>query len=103
MVLSARGSWRSPERAEPHVLREFARVLAPGGSQEPMDLLRKFLGRDPSSEAFFAEIELADDARPAKPRQLYRWTDDQNVVYWTDNPESVPDQFRARLKKVQLH
>lgn len=45
----------------------------------------------------------ADDARPAKPRQLYRWTDDQNVVYWTDNPESVPDQYRGRLKKVQLH
>ena len=45
----------------------------------------------------------ADDARPAKQRQLYRWTDDQDVVYWTDNPESVPDQYRARLKKVPLH
>jgi hypothetical protein len=45
----------------------------------------------------------SDDARPAKQRQLYRWTDDQNVVYWTDNPESVPDQYRARLKKVPLH
>jgi hypothetical protein len=45
----------------------------------------------------------ADDARPAKQRQLYRWTDDQNVVYWTDNPESVPDEYRARLKKVPLH
>jgi hypothetical protein len=45
----------------------------------------------------------ADDARPAKQRQLYRWTDDQNVIYWTDNPESVPDQYRARLKEVPLH
>jgi hypothetical protein len=45
----------------------------------------------------------ADDARPAKQRQLYRWTDDQNVIYWTDNPESVPDEYRARLKKVPLH
>ena len=31
-------------------------VLAPGAQEEAMDLVRRFLGREPSSEAFFAEI-----------------------------------------------
>lgn len=31
-------------------------ILAQGGQQEEMDMVRKFLGRDPSSDAFFAEI-----------------------------------------------
>ena len=31
-------------------------ILAQGSQQEEMDLVRKFLGREPSSDAFFAEI-----------------------------------------------
>jgi thimet oligopeptidase len=31
-------------------------ILAQGGQVEEMDMVRKFLGREPSSEAFFAEI-----------------------------------------------
>ena len=31
-------------------------ILAQGGQEEPADMVRKFLGREPSSEAFFAEI-----------------------------------------------
>jgi thimet oligopeptidase len=31
-------------------------ILAPGGQVEEMEMVRSFLGRDPSSEAFFAEI-----------------------------------------------
>jgi len=31
-------------------------ILSQGGQREEMDDVRKFLGRDPSSEAFFAEI-----------------------------------------------
>ena len=31
-------------------------ILAPGGEQEEMEMVRKFLGREPSSDAFFAEI-----------------------------------------------
>jgi thimet oligopeptidase len=31
-------------------------ILAQGGQEEEMSLVRKFLGRDPSNEAFFAEI-----------------------------------------------
>ncbi|MGZ5673987.1 MAG: M3 family metallopeptidase [Usitatibacter sp.] len=31
-------------------------ILAQGGQQEEMDLVRRFLGREPSNEAFFAEI-----------------------------------------------
>jgi thimet oligopeptidase len=31
-------------------------ILSQGGQGEEMDMVRKFLGRDPSSDAFFAEI-----------------------------------------------
>jgi thimet oligopeptidase len=31
-------------------------ILAQGGQEEEMDLVRRFLGREPSNEAFFAEI-----------------------------------------------
>jgi thimet oligopeptidase len=31
-------------------------ILSQGGQQEEMDMVRKFLGREPSSDAFFAEI-----------------------------------------------
>ncbi len=31
-------------------------ILAQGGQEEPADMVRKFLGREPSSEAFFKEI-----------------------------------------------
>lgn len=31
-------------------------ILANGGQEEEMDLVRRFLGREPSSDAFFAEI-----------------------------------------------
>ena len=31
-------------------------ILAQGGQEEPADMVRKFLGREPSSDAFFAEI-----------------------------------------------
>jgi thimet oligopeptidase len=31
-------------------------ILSQGGQVEEMQMVRKFLGREPSSEAFFAEI-----------------------------------------------
>ena len=31
-------------------------ILAPGAQEEPMDLVKRFLGREPSSDAFFKEI-----------------------------------------------
>jgi thimet oligopeptidase len=37
-------------------LRYRDTILAQGGQEEEMDLVRRFLGRDPSNEAFFAEI-----------------------------------------------
>jgi len=31
-------------------------ILSQGGQREPRDMVKAFLGRDPSNEAFFAEI-----------------------------------------------
>ena len=31
-------------------------ILVQGGQEEEMKMVRRFLGREPSSEAFFAEI-----------------------------------------------
>ncbi len=36
--------------------RQF--ILAPGGTQEPEDLIKKFLGREPSKKAFFESLGL---------------------------------------------
>ena len=42
---------------DPKVGRRFREtILAPGGQEEEMNLVRRFLGREPSNEAFFAEI-----------------------------------------------
>ena len=40
----------------------------------------------------------ADDP-PARPGQLYRWTDEQGVVHLTDRLDSVPRQYRAQAKQ----
>jgi len=37
---------------------------------------------------------------PRRP-QLYRWVDEQGVVHLTDNPESVPPQYRKPAAKAQ--
>ena len=41
-----------------------------------------------------------DNPSPARPRQLYRWTDEQGVVYWTDNWDSIPEPHRAQAKRI---
>ncbi len=36
---------------------------------------------------------------PQRQSQLYRWTDTQGVVNWTDRLDAVPEQYRARAKQ----
>jgi Zn-dependent oligopeptidase len=46
-----------PNMLDPNVGERFRRnVLSQGGQKEEMDLVRSFLGREPSSEMFFAEM-----------------------------------------------
>ena len=47
----------SNDMLDPKVGRRYRdAILAQGGQVEPADMVRKFLGREPSSKAFFAEI-----------------------------------------------
>lgn len=47
----------SRDMLDPKVGRRYRdTILAQGGQVEPADMVRKFLGREPSSEAFFREI-----------------------------------------------
>src|SRR5262249_25636077 len=36
--------------------------------------------------------------RATRAGQLYRWTDAQGVVYWTDRLDAVPEQYRSKVK-----
>jgi hypothetical protein len=35
------------------------------------------------------------------PHVAYRWTDDRGVTTWTDNPETIPAQYRSSAKPTQ--
>jgi hypothetical protein len=43
----------------------------------------------------------ASEAPSPSPSQLYRWVDAQGVVHLTDNPASVPAQFRKPAPRAQ--
>ena len=47
-----------------------------------------------------AEPSGSDGSRQAPTRvgQLFRWTDSQGVVHWTDRLDAVPEQYRPRVK-----
>src|SRR5712691_2454094 len=48
-----------------------------------------------------AEAPAPREESPARPSQLYRWTDEQDVVHWTDRWDAVPQQYRAQAKQTQ--
>jgi hypothetical protein len=35
---------------------------------------------------------------PPRAGQLFRWTDAQGVVYWTDRLDAVPERYRSKVK-----
>ncbi len=37
----------------------------------------------------------------ARPSQLYRWTDPDGVVHWTDDLGTVPGKYRARVQRIR--
>jgi len=41
------------------------------------------------------------DPPPARHSQLYRWTDEQGVVSWTDRWDAVPERYRTQAKHTQ--
>ena len=43
----------------------------------------------------------ASEAASPRRSQLYRWVDEQGVVHLTDNPESVPPQYRKPAARAQ--
>ncbi len=53
-VFAASGDIRAPEAG----LRYRRQILAPGGSRDEADLVRDFLGRDPSEDAFLKNLGL---------------------------------------------
>ena len=54
----------------------------------------------PPSEASVPPILPASgDQSPARPRQLYRWTDEQGAMHWTDRWDAVPEQYRGQAKQ----
>ena len=36
------------------------------------------------------------DPPPARDSELYRWTDEQGAVHWTDRWDAVPEQYRTQ-------
>ncbi len=41
------------------------------------------------------------DGSPAGHSQLYRWTDEQGVVHWTDRWDAVPQRYRTQARQDQ--
>ena len=39
------------------------------------------------------------DRSPVRRSQLYRWVDEQGVMYLTDNADTVPEEFRKQAKR----
>jgi len=36
----------------------------------------------------------------ARRQGLYRWVDEESVVHWTDQRESIPQRYRARVERL---
>ncbi len=55
----------------------------------------------PPPAASPTEEPASGDPPPARQSQLYRWTDEQDVVHWTDLWDAVPERYRAQAKQTE--
>jgi hypothetical protein len=43
----------------------------------------------------------SDPPAARRSSELYRWTDEQGVVHWTDRRDAVPEPYRGRAKPMR--
>lgn len=60
----------------------------------------------PTAPPSEAAPDVTPKAAPAPPEpahrtELYRWTDDDGAVHWTDRWDKVPEAYRSRVTKTQ--
>src|SRR5262245_24343059 len=59
----------------------------------------------PSSPPVAAPVPPVPSARPGPSvasDEVYRFTDDQGVIHWTDRWDSIPDRYRKQAKRLPL-
>jgi uncharacterized protein DUF4124 len=53
----------------------------------------------PGPSATAPAAPASPDSSTSRHVTLYRWTDEEGVVHWTDNAESVPPRYRAQARQ----
>src|SRR5438093_521273 len=85
-----------PFVAHPFLLHRFFRPFVPFGVMtSPVVIYAEPPAAPP------AEAPAPREESPARPSQLYRWTDERDVVHWTDRWDAVPQRYRAQAKQTQ--
>ncbi len=49
-----------------------------------------------------ARPEPTKERPPAPRRDILRWTDDEGVTHWTDQPENIPERYRSKARRPTL-
>jgi hypothetical protein len=46
-----------------------------------------------------ARLEPTKERPPAPRRDILRWTDEEGVTHWTDQPENIPERYRSKARR----